>query len=168
MAAACWHKLNMLMQEPVANNSNKIEHADPPVIISRFEEQIINPGHPVSLRCIAKGHPLPKITWTADGESIPSSTRLRLGDFVTQDGSVVHSFLNMSSVEVGDGKEYACNAESDFGRAFHQAKLNVPSSPVGRPFQNKTALVGQTAIFVCPVAGYPLTHFAWEKGKDYF
>ncbi|GFY45973.1 down syndrome cell adhesion molecule-like protein Dscam2 [Trichonephila inaurata madagascariensis] len=138
--------------------------ADPPVIISRFEEQIINPGHPVSLRCIAKGHPLPKITWTADGESIPSSSRLRLGDFVTQDGSVVHSFLNISSVEVGDGKEYSCNAESDFGRAFHQAKLNVPSSPVGRPFQNKTALVGQTAVFVCPVAGYPLSHFSWEKG----
>ncbi|GIZ01006.1 down syndrome cell adhesion molecule-like protein Dscam2, partial [Caerostris extrusa] len=101
----------------------------------------------------------PKITWTADGENIPSSTRLRLGDFVTQDGSVVHSFLNISSVEVGDGKEYACNAESDFGRAFHQARLNVPSSPVGRPFQNKTALVGQTAVFVCPVAGYPPVTF---------
>ncbi|GBO34459.1 Calcium/calmodulin-dependent protein kinase type 1, partial [Araneus ventricosus] len=28
IAAACWHKLNMLMQEPVANNSNKIEHGN--------------------------------------------------------------------------------------------------------------------------------------------
>ncbi|GFU19915.1 down syndrome cell adhesion molecule-like protein 1 homolog [Nephila pilipes] len=153
-------------EESAQGSATVLIQADPPVIISRFEEQIVNPGHPVSLRCIAKGHPLPKITWTADGESIPSSSRLRLGDFVTQDGSVVHSFLNISSVEVGDGKEYSCNAESDFGRAFHQARLNVPSSPVGRPFQNKTALVGQTAIFVCPVAGYPLSHFAWEKDGE--
>ncbi|KAG8199384.1 hypothetical protein JTE90_000253 [Oedothorax gibbosus] len=150
-------------EESAQGSSTVIIQADPPVITSRFEDQTITPGHPVSLRCIAKGHPLPKITWTADGENIPSSVRLRLGDFVTQDGSVVHSFLNISSVEVGDGKDYACNAESDFGRAFHQGRLNVPSSPIGRPAQNKTALVGQTAVFVCPVAGYPLAHFAWEK-----
>ena len=140
--------------------------ADPPIIISHFEDKVVNLGHPVSLRCIAKGHPLPKITWTADGESIPTSARIRLGDFVTQDGSVVHSFLNISSVEVGDSKDYACQAESDFGSATHQGRINVPSSPIARLPQNKTALVGQTATFVCPVAGYPLTHFAWEKGES--
>ncbi|KAL1467324.1 hypothetical protein MTO96_026208 [Rhipicephalus appendiculatus] len=60
----------------------------PPVLVHRFSEQTVDPGLPVSLKCAATGAPLPQITWSLDGEPVVESMRVRIGDFVTNDGQV--------------------------------------------------------------------------------
>lgn len=47
-----------------------------PEITSAFSEQTLQPGPPLSLKCIATGNPLPTIEWKLDGFAIPDSSRL--------------------------------------------------------------------------------------------
>lgn len=47
-----------------------------PEITSSFSEQTLQPGPPLSLKCIATGNPLPTIEWKLDGFAIPDSSRL--------------------------------------------------------------------------------------------
>ena len=46
-----------------------------PVLLYKFSEQTLQPGPSVSLKCIAKGNPPPRIQWTLDGFPIPQSER---------------------------------------------------------------------------------------------
>ncbi|XP_023234039.1 Down syndrome cell adhesion molecule-like protein Dscam2 isoform X1 [Centruroides sculpturatus] len=136
--------------------------ADSPRLVDKFEKQILHPGMSTSLYCRATGHPLPVITWTADDEVIPTSGRIRQGDFVTTDG-IIHSYLNLSKVEVQDGRTFTCKAQSEFGTTSHSANINVLGPPVARPTTNKTVLAGETMSLRCPVSGYPIVSYVWEK-----
>ncbi len=46
-----------------------------PLLLYKFSEQTLQPGPPVSLRCIAKGNPPPRIQWRLDGFPIPQTDR---------------------------------------------------------------------------------------------
>ena len=46
-----------------------------PVLLYKFSEQTLQPGPSVSLKCIAKGNPPPRIHWTLDGFPVPQSER---------------------------------------------------------------------------------------------
>lgn len=45
------------------------------------------------------------------------------GDFVQPDGSAVVSFVNISTLRVQDGGEYACKATNDVGVIEHTARI---------------------------------------------
>ncbi len=38
-----------------------------PVLLFKFSEQTLQPGPSVSLKCIARGNPTPRIEWMRDG-----------------------------------------------------------------------------------------------------
>ena len=46
-----------------------------PSLLYRFSEQTLQPGPSVSLKCIAKGNPPPRITWNLDGYPLPQNER---------------------------------------------------------------------------------------------
>ena len=48
-----------------------------PPLLYRFPEQTLQPGPSVSLKCIAKGNPPPRISWSLDGFPLPQNERYR-------------------------------------------------------------------------------------------
>jgi hypothetical protein len=46
-----------------------------PQLLYKFIYQTMQPGPPVSLKCIATGNPTPHITWHLDGFPLPQSDR---------------------------------------------------------------------------------------------
>ncbi|XP_049521428.1 Down syndrome cell adhesion molecule-like protein Dscam2 [Dermacentor silvarum] len=134
-----------------------------PFLTSVFDEQTLQPGASVSLRCSAAGNPLPQVTWTLDDAPVPDFHRFRVGDFVTAD-SVVVSFVNVTELRVEDGGLYACAAANAVGEATHGARVNVHGPPVIRPMNNISVVAGTTLRVVCPVAGYPIHSVTWFKG----
>ncbi|XP_075741847.1 cell adhesion molecule Dscam1-like [Rhipicephalus microplus] len=136
---------------------------DPPVLVHRFAEQTVEPGSPVSLKCAATGEPLPQITWSLDGEPVIESMRVRIGDFVTNEGQV-NSFVNVTAATTEDGGRYQCHASNDVETVSHGARMNVRGHPFVRVMRNVSVLAGRTLIVHCPAAGYPLTQIFWHKG----
>ena len=74
-------------------------------------DKVLDLGVRMSLKCEATGSPLPQITWTLDGSSLTEHSRLRVGDYVTNQGHV-NSFVNLTSVRIEDGGIYSCTGKS--------------------------------------------------------
>ncbi|XP_074598354.1 cell adhesion molecule Dscam1-like [Brevipalpus obovatus] len=136
---------------------------DPPEFRETFNSETLEPGLSLSLKCVAAGNPLPQITWTLDGLSIPESHRIRFGDFVTKDSLVV-SYVNISDLQVEDGGEYKCKADNAAAEVEHNRRINVIGPPLVKNMANRTVIAGENVIINCPVAGYPIEAIIWEKG----
>ncbi|GFY46752.1 down syndrome cell adhesion molecule-like protein Dscam2 [Trichonephila inaurata madagascariensis] len=136
---------------------------DVPELQETFEEQTIQPGPSLSLKCVASGNPLPQIVWRLDDAPIPENHRIRFGDYVTKDGFVV-SFVNISNVKTEDGGDYRCVANNGVGEVSHESRVNVLGPPVVvRRARNVTVVAGDVLVLRCPVAGYPLENIHWER-----
>ncbi|KFM67166.1 Down syndrome cell adhesion molecule-like protein Dscam2, partial [Stegodyphus mimosarum] len=136
---------------------------DVPEFQETFQEQTVQPGPSLSLKCVASGNPLPQIVWKLDGAPIPENHRIRFGDYVTKDGFVV-SFVNVSNVKTEDGGDYRCIANNGIGEVSHEARVNVMGPPVVvRRARNVTVVAGDVLVLRCPVAGYPLDNIHWER-----
>lgn len=48
---------------------------EPPQIKHAFNEEMLQPGNSVFLKCIASGNPTPEITWELDGRKLSNSDR---------------------------------------------------------------------------------------------
>ncbi|GIY89749.1 down syndrome cell adhesion molecule-like protein Dscam2 [Caerostris darwini] len=138
----------------------------PPSLISVFPEQTIHPGNTVSLRCIATGNPSPRVTWYLDGTVIGRTSRISLGDYVTDHAHMV-SFLNISEIHMEDGGEYTCEVSNDVGSTSHSARLNVNGPAFVRSMPNVTAISSEDLMIRCPYGGYPIKAVRWFKGKYY-
>ncbi|KAL7736494.1 hypothetical protein ACLKA6_019693 [Drosophila palustris] len=135
---------------------------DPPVIRQAFQEETMEPGPSVFLKCVAGGNPTPEISWELDGKKIANNDRFQVGQYVTVNGDVV-SYLNITSVHANDGGLYKCIAKSKVGVAEHSAKLNVYGLPYIRQMEKKAIVAGETLMVTCPVAGYPIDSIVWER-----
>ncbi|XP_022242324.1 Down syndrome cell adhesion molecule homolog [Limulus polyphemus] len=135
---------------------------DEPSLQEKFSGQTLQPGSSLTLRCVAQGGPLPQVTWSLDGISIPDSPRLRMGDYVTQYQRVI-SYVNISNIQPEDGGTYSCKAGSDVGEVIHSAKINVLGPPFVRPMKNVSVVAGEIMILHCPVGGYPIDSIVWER-----
>ncbi|XP_015912285.1 cell adhesion molecule Dscam1 [Parasteatoda tepidariorum] len=133
-----------------------------PVLKHTFEPSTVEPGSPLSLKCIASGNPLPQVTWTLDDLQIPDHMRFSVGDYVTSRAEVV-SFVNISSLRVEDGGVYRCLATNEIGSLSHSAKINVIGPPFVRIMKDIAAVEGEVLNVRCPVAGYPVEEVYWEK-----
>ncbi|KAK8788727.1 hypothetical protein V5799_021505 [Amblyomma americanum] len=150
-------------QDSAQGTAAIVVREDAPVLKHAFSESVVAPGSSVSLRCAASGNPLPQVTWTLDGDTVPESYHVRVGDYVSSE-RLVHSYVNFTSVRVEDGGLYACEARNSAGQATHSGRLVVPGKPVlRRPVGNVTALAGHTMVLHCPVAGHPIRSIAWQK-----
>ncbi|XP_043471448.1 Down syndrome cell adhesion molecule-like protein Dscam2 isoform X2 [Leptopilina heterotoma] len=133
-----------------------------PQLVYKFIEQTIQPGPPVSLKCIATGNPTPHFTWSLDGFPLPQNDRFMIGQYVTVHGDVI-SHVNISGVRVEDGGEYRCTADNRVAKVHHGARLNIYGAPFVRPMGNYAAVAGETTVIKCPVAGFPIFSITWEK-----
>lgn len=95
-----------------------------PELQSTFIEQTLQPGQPVSLRCIASGNPPPQFTWLLDGGNLLPRGGYILGSHLDPSDDVI-SHLNVSSVRVQHGGVYTCLARNGLGTAAHSASLNI-------------------------------------------
>ncbi|XP_046582612.1 Down syndrome cell adhesion molecule homolog [Haliotis rubra] len=136
-----------------------------PAILDALQEQFVQSGTRVSLRCKASGNPIPVVTWLLDGAELPTGDRIGTNSFTTYEGDVI-SFVNITSVKVEDGGEYTCKALNDVGRAYHIGKLNVYGTPYIRPMKNVTATANEKLSIRCYVSGYPISKITWSKGHD--
>ncbi|CAL4128706.1 unnamed protein product, partial [Meganyctiphanes norvegica] len=123
----------------------------------------LQPGQPVSLKCIASGMPTPHITWDLDGFPLPQHDRLLVGQYVGAGGSVV-SHVNLTTSRVEDGGSYSCKAENSAGSIKHSARLNVYGAAYVRPMGVVTAVSGERLSVNCPAAGHPLESITWTTG----
>ncbi|XP_046388214.1 Down syndrome cell adhesion molecule-like protein Dscam2 isoform X11 [Ischnura elegans] len=135
---------------------------EPPQFRQTFEENTLQTGPSVFLKCVASGNPTPEITWELDGKKLSNSERLQVGQYVTVNGDVV-SHLNISSIHTNDGGLYKCIASSKVGSAEHMAKVNVYGLPFVRPMDKRSIVAGETLVVTCPVAGYPIETIVWER-----
>ncbi|XP_046406414.1 Down syndrome cell adhesion molecule-like protein Dscam2 [Ischnura elegans] len=134
-----------------------------PILIYKFISQTLQPGPPVSLKCIATGNPTPQMRWTLDGFALPQSERFLIGQYVTVHGDVI-SHVNISNVQVEDGGIYQCTARNRVGEVMHSADLRIYGLPSIRQMPNVSAVAGESLYITCPVAGYPIDTVSWEKG----
>ncbi|XP_022236950.1 Down syndrome cell adhesion molecule-like protein Dscam2, partial [Limulus polyphemus] len=133
-----------------------------PELIEKFFQKPLQPGHPVSLKCVAKGTPKPQISWYLDETPVVRTGRIIVADFVNTDGAVV-SYVNISNVQVEDGGNYECVARNGAGTAAYVERVDVYGLPFVRPFRNITVVAKKTMIVHCHVAGYPIDSIHWEK-----
>nr|XP_027200228.1 Down syndrome cell adhesion molecule-like protein Dscam2 isoform X2 [Dermatophagoides pteronyssinus] len=135
-----------------------------PQLLSVFSEQTLQPGQPLSLKCIASGNPIPQVLWHVyDKLPIPDHlARYRIGDYVTRDSLLV-SYVNISSILPEDGGLYTCQAMNDVATVQHTARINVYGRPTIRRMPNITAVAGESISITCPVGGYPIDSIVWER-----
>ncbi|ENN75865.1 hypothetical protein YQE_07594, partial [Dendroctonus ponderosae] len=139
---------------------------EPPQIRHAFNEETVQPGNSVFLKCIASGNPTPEITWELYGRRLSNNDRFQIGQYVTVNGDIV-SHLNITGIHTNDGGLYRCNANSKVGSADHSARINVYGLPFVRSMEKQAIVAGGTLIVHCPFAGHPVDTVVWERGKEF-
>uniref|UniRef100_A0AAR5PM86 Down syndrome cell adhesion molecule-like protein Dscam2 n=1 Tax=Dendroctonus ponderosae TaxID=77166 RepID=A0AAR5PM86_DENPD len=135
---------------------------EPPQIRHAFNEETVQPGNSVFLKCIASGNPTPEITWELYGRRLSNNDRFQIGQYVTVNGDIV-SHLNITGIHTNDGGLYRCNANSKVGSADHSARINVYGLPFVRSMEKQAIVAGGTLIVHCPFAGHPVDTVVWER-----
>ncbi|CAH1122837.1 unnamed protein product [Ceutorhynchus assimilis] len=135
---------------------------EPPQIRHAFNEETVQPGNSVFLKCIASGNPTPEISWELYGRRLSNSDRYQIGQYVTVNGDVV-SHLNVTGIHTNDGGWYRCIASSKVGSADHSARINVYGLPFVRSMEKQAIVAGGTLIVHCPFAGHPIDTVVWER-----
>ncbi|XP_039277671.1 Down syndrome cell adhesion molecule-like protein Dscam2 [Nilaparvata lugens] len=150
-------------EETAQGTSQLTLGAIPPTLLTTFVEQTIQPGVSVSLRCIAAGHPPPRLTWLLDGGPLLPRGQYMLGSFLDATGDLI-SHLNITHARVQHGGIYTCQAKNSLGAVQHSEPLNIYGPPTARPPVNVTAVSGGDVHLQCPVAGYPVVATTWQQG----
>ncbi|XP_045473824.1 Down syndrome cell adhesion molecule-like protein Dscam2 isoform X12 [Harmonia axyridis] len=135
---------------------------EPPQIRQTFNEETVQPGNSVIMKCIASGIPSPEMTWELYGRKLSNSDRYQIGQYVAVNGDVV-SNLNITSINTNDGGLYRCVASSKVGSADHSARINVYGLPFVRSMEKQAIVAGGTLIVHCPFAGHPVESVVWER-----
>ena len=91
------------------------ERFDPPEFVSAFTTETVRPGPFVSLMCVAKGDPTPRVQWFVYGNEVKGDGALQTGSYTTSAGLVV-SHLNITQARTKYGGTYECRASSKVGR----------------------------------------------------
>ena len=73
----------------------------------------------ITIQCPTSGVPTPTVTWTKDGQEIPSEGSYKAQD----DGSLV-----ISEAKVEDSAQYTCNANSVTGKDSKSSTVRVAGS----------------------------------------
>ncbi|GAB6030519.1 hypothetical protein CHUAL_007381 [Chamberlinius hualienensis] len=133
-----------------------------PHFLEVFDEKVMVVGQSVSLKCVIFGIPPPQVTWHLDFNSIRKSNVSRVEDRLDVDGNVV-SVLHLQNMNVNNAGLYQCTAANKVGRTTHSSRINVHGPPFVRPIPKQTYVAGVTAYVNCPVYGYPIQVYQWEK-----
>ncbi|CAH1154339.1 unnamed protein product [Phaedon cochleariae] len=135
---------------------------EPPQVRHAFNEETVQPGNSVFMKCIASGNPTPEIGWELYGRRLANNDVYQIGQYVTVNGDVV-SHLNISAIHTNDGGLYRCIASSKVGSADHSARINVYGLPFVRSMEKQAIVAGGTLVVHCPFAGHPVEAVVWER-----
>ena len=107
-------------------------HPEPPQIViapNNSTETIV--GQTVLFTCVSSGMPLPLISWSREGETLGSDSRVNIYvEEITENGmTFVQSVLEICSSEEMDSGEYTCSAESTLGNDSASFDLVVFVAP---------------------------------------
>ncbi|XP_030792191.1 protein turtle homolog A isoform X2 [Rhinopithecus roxellana] len=117
---------------------------------------------PVTLRCVARGSPLPRVTWKLQGKDLGQGQ----GQVQVQNGT-----LRIRRVERGSSGVYTCQASSTEGSATHATQLLVLGPPViVVPPKNCTVNASQDVSLACHAEAYPanLTYSWFQDNTNVF
>lgn len=137
-------------------------------MLETFDERVLQPGPSISLKCVASGSPLPEITWTLNGVSLPRHERVQVGDFIAARNGDVTSHVNISNIRAEDGGYYQCKAKNKIGVVYSGARLNIFGVPFIREMNYRSVISGNKLTIQCPVAGYPIKTIYWQRGLFVF
>ncbi|CAL1268419.1 unnamed protein product [Larinioides sclopetarius] len=148
--------------QSIQSSAQIVLSEDAPVLKYVFNRQTVQPGERFSLRCVAAGNPIPRVTWSLDSRPIPENHRVQYGDFVSIHAEVV-SFVNVSSARSEDGGVYECRAQNEAGSVSHKERVDVLGPPFIRSMNNVTVVDGDSLFYHCPASGFPLPTITWSK-----
>ncbi|XP_045626988.1 hemicentin-2 [Ursus americanus] len=118
-------------------------------------------GRPLALECVARGHPLPTLSWHHEGLPVAESNET----WLEAGGSV----LSLESLREASGGQYSCVASSPAGEAVLQYSVEVQVPPqllVAEGSGQVTALVGQPLELPCQASGSPVPTLQWlQNGR---
>uniref|UniRef100_A0A2R9BUW3 Immunoglobulin superfamily member 9 n=1 Tax=Pan paniscus TaxID=9597 RepID=A0A2R9BUW3_PANPA len=117
---------------------------------------------PVTLHCVARGSPLPRVTWKLRGKDLGQGQ----GQVQVQNGT-----LRIRRVERGSSGVYTCQASSTEGSATHATQLLVLGPPViVVPPKNSTVNASQDVSLACHAEAYPanLTYSWFQDNINVF
>ncbi|XP_054713925.1 hemicentin-1-like [Uloborus diversus] len=110
----------------------------------------------LTLDCIAKGIPKPRVLWYKGSQMLISGPRVTF----LQDGEK----LKISHITTADAGKYTCLAINEAGdtEAEHFVKVHVPPSIEQASIQNsKDPIVNQTVRIFCDAFGLPFPTITW-------
>ncbi|KAG1675437.1 Down syndrome cell adhesion molecule-like protein Dscam2 [Nymphon striatum] len=95
-------------------SSQLLLSAVPPVLTQMFDSKLIRPGSPLSLKCEAKGDPLPEISWQLRHTVLKNTQGTIIESKIGYNGIII-SKLSKSNVNRFDGGIYSCIAKNKAG-----------------------------------------------------
>lgn len=140
--------------------------AAPEITTSDLQDNIvIKVGGYVSIDVPFTAHPQPKVKWTYNGKSLPSTRRIN-SDILKNTTA-----LSIAKVEIEDSGKYAVNLENDYGSCNYKVQISAIDKP-GPPQQLKVKKIGETTIDLewnnpKNDGGSPVTEFVVEKRDSY-
>ncbi|ELV11784.1 Hemicentin-2 [Tupaia chinensis] len=118
-------------------------------------------GRPMTLECVARGHPPPTLSWHYEGLPVAESNETWL-----ETGS---GALRLQSPGEASGGLYSCVASSPAGEAVLQYLVDVQVPPqllVADGVGQVTAVVGPPLELSCQASGSPLPSIRWlQNGR---
>ncbi|XP_078468434.1 leucine-rich repeats and immunoglobulin-like domains protein 3 isoform X1 [Lampetra planeri] len=119
----------------------------------------IRAGAKARLECAAEGHPVPQIAWQKDGGTDFPAARERRMHVMPKDD--VFFIMDVKPEDMG---VYSCTAQNGAGTITANATLTVLETPsFVRPLEDRTVVVGETAVLQCIAGGSPAPKISWTK-----
>ncbi|KAG1665359.1 Down syndrome cell adhesion molecule [Nymphon striatum] len=133
-----------------------------PILTRTFSNKVLQPGPVVSLTCVTSGNPKPFIKWNLDGQVLKESSKFRIHEYMTKDGSISNT-LNVTNVQSKDGGLYTCIALNKVGEKRYTGKLHVYGLPLVKEMLNRTVVAGENFLLHCYTSGYPIKSIYWFR-----
>uniref|UniRef100_A0A8C3XUU2 Hemicentin-2 n=3 Tax=Chelydra serpentina TaxID=8475 RepID=A0A8C3XUU2_CHESE len=127
----------------------------PPAFTEQPRDRMLNRGERLILGCMAKGNPMPRITWTVNNKPARAGIWEQSGQ----------STLQREAVTKEDSGTYACVAENGVGSVKAMAFVYVKEAPVlrGEVSAYQVEPLGGNALLNCEAHSDPAPVIHWNK-----
>ncbi|CAF3618249.1 unnamed protein product [Rotaria sordida] len=118
----------------------------------------IKSGEKLTIECMVKGHPTPKVTWLRDGKVLSNKD----GFEIKTDSTTGHGIFIIPSGSVKYSGKYECKVENQYGT--HTAEINIdvlPPTVTQQKLKDFDISRGQEVTITVTASGTPLPSCTW-------
>ncbi|CAF2489671.1 unnamed protein product [Rotaria sp. Silwood2] len=118
----------------------------------------IKTGEKLTIECMAKGHPTPKVTWLRDGKVLSNKD----GYEIKTDQTTGHAIFIIPHGTVNYSGKYECKVENQYGT--HTAEINIevlPPPVTQQKLKDFDIARGQEVTITVTANGTPLPSCTW-------